>query len=131
MKYVDLISYKILPGISCTFEYIFVLLFSILVGFCISAVFTLPSIMYLINNSRVGLKETGGLLWPLNTYLGLLMTLISFNPVETGFDIFQNIGQCRFFSCIKSSGRNSCNRNKWNRNQKDWDNFSSLRIYCI
>lgn len=75
----------------------FVLLFSILVGFCISAVITMPSIMYLINNSRVGLKETGGLLWPLNTYLGLLMTLISFNPVETGFDIFQNIGQAHVY----------------------------------
>lgn len=75
----------------------FVLFFSILVGFFISAVITMPSIMYLLNNSRVGLKETSGLLWPLNTYLGLLMTLISFNPVETGFDIFQNIGQAHVY----------------------------------
>lgn len=75
----------------------FALFFSILVGFFISAVITMPSIMYLLNNSRVGLKETSGLLWPLNTYLGLLMTLISFNPVETGFDIFQNIGQAHVY----------------------------------
>ena len=74
-----------------------ILLISILIGFCMSAVITMPSIMYLLNNSRVGLKETSGLLWPLNTYLGLIMTLISFNPVETGFDIFQNIGQAHVY----------------------------------
>ena len=75
----------------------FVLLFSILIGFCISAVITMPSIIYLLNNSRIGLKETGGLLWPLNTYLGLLMSLISFNPVDTGFDVFQNMGQAHVY----------------------------------
>ena len=75
----------------------FVLLFSILIGFCISAVLTIPSIMYLLNNSRIGLKETGGLLWPINAYFGLLMSLISFNPVDTGFDMFQNMGQAHVY----------------------------------
>ena len=73
------------------------LLIPLIIGFLISAVITLPSMMYLLNNSRVGSTNLDGVLWPLNTYIGLFMSLISFNPVETGFDIFQNLGQAHVY----------------------------------
>ncbi len=73
------------------------LLLPLIVGFLISAIVTLPSMMYLLNNSRVGVSSFDGVLWPLNTYIGLLMSLISLNPVETGFDIFQNAGQAHVY----------------------------------
>lgn len=73
------------------------LLIPLIVGFLISAVITLPSMMYLLSNSRVGSNNYEGLFWPLNTYIGLFMSLVSLNPIETGFDIFQNVGQAHAY----------------------------------
>ena len=79
------------------FKDFIILLVALIIGFLISAIVTLPSMMYLLNNSRVGTTNDSGVFWPINTYIGLLMSLISFNPVETGFDIFQNSGQAHVY----------------------------------
>lgn len=67
-----------------------ILLLYIVVGFMISAVITLPSMMYLLNNSRVGDNSGTSLLWPFNSYAGMYMSLISFYPAEIIPNMFQN-----------------------------------------
>lgn len=58
----------------------FVLLGCLIVGYLISAVITLPSIMYTLNNSRVRSNEAAGFFWQRNVYAGLYVSLISYIP---------------------------------------------------
>ena len=60
----------------------FLVLSGILLGALISAVVTLPSIIYLLSNSRVGNNENLAFLWDKKVYFGLYMSLLSFNPVD-------------------------------------------------
>lgn len=73
----------------CILKDFFILLGCLLIGFMISAVITLPSIYYVIHNSRISESIDVGVFWPFKTYIGLLMSLISLNPVNTGFSYFQ------------------------------------------
>lgn len=68
----------------------FILFFCLLIGFFISAIITLPSIMYLLNNSRIGESSSNDVLWSFNTYAGLYMSLISFYPSGIINNIFQS-----------------------------------------
>lgn len=58
----------------------FTLLLALVIGFMISAIITVPSMMYVLSNSRVGVKETGGLFWQRNVYAGLWASLTSYIP---------------------------------------------------
>ena len=54
------------------------------IGFLLSAVVIIPAALYILQNSRVGVNETGFMLWDLNVYLGLLInTIVSPFPVYT------------------------------------------------
>ena len=76
----------------------FSFLFFIFVGFSLSAIITLPSMMYLLNNSRIGAMSYNGIFWPFKSYIAIFMTLISLNPVDTGLSLFQGYGQAHEYS---------------------------------
>lgn len=77
----------------------FTLLLALVIGFMISAIITVPSMMYVLNNSRVGAKETGGLFWQRNVYAGLWASLTSYIPwtLDTIFKT-TNGGHDNFYS---------------------------------
>ena len=56
------------------------LLICLLVGFFISSVITLPSIVYLLNNPRIGSNETYSVFWYPRVYVGLYSSLTTFIP---------------------------------------------------
>lgn len=70
----------------------FILLGCLILGFMISAFITLPSMYYLIHNSRISQNYLEDPFWPLNAYACLLMSLISLNPVSSGYSLFQISG---------------------------------------
>ena len=74
-----MLEIKMKKDIKIIFKDFFILLGCLIVGFMISAIITLPSIMYLLNNPRVGAND-GGLLWQRNTYAGLYMSITSYIP---------------------------------------------------
>lgn len=55
------------------------LLLAYIVGFLISAIVSLPAIMYVLGNSRIGKANGNDLFWPLNVYFGILINFISVN----------------------------------------------------
>lgn len=57
-------------------------------GFLISGIVTIPSMLMVFNNNRLGEKEAFSLLWDKNVYFGLYMSLVSFNPVDISGNIF-------------------------------------------
>ena len=77
----------------------FTLLLALVIGFMISAIITVPSMMYVLSNSRVGAKETGGLFWQRNVYAGLWASLTSYIPwtLDTIFKT-TNGGHDNFYS---------------------------------
>ena len=77
----------------------FTLLLALVIGFMISAIITVPSMMYVLSNSRVGVKETGGLFWQRNVYAGLWASLTSYIPwtLDTIFKT-TNGGHDNFYS---------------------------------
>ena len=77
----------------------FKLLICLIIGFIISAVITLPSIMYILTNSRIGSNDTSGLFWQRNTYAGLYASLTSYIPwmLDTIFKT-TNGGHDNFYS---------------------------------
>ena len=83
-----MLEIKMKKDIKIIFKDFFILLGCLIVGFMISAIITLPSIMYLLNNSRVGINSDDGILWQRNTYAGIYMSLISPNIFGIGGNIF-------------------------------------------
>lgn len=77
----------------------FILLGSLLLGFMMSAVITLPSMMYLLNNPRVG-ETSEGLFWQRNTYYGLFMSLVTYIPwtKDNMFMIAAGSGHDKYYS---------------------------------
>lgn len=52
----------------------------LIVGFMIGSMITLPSMIYIFNNSRVGVNETNDLFWQRNVYAGLWSSLTIYIP---------------------------------------------------
>ena len=77
----------------------FTLLLVLVIGFMISAIITVPSMMYVLSNSRVGATETDGLFWQRNVYAGLCASLTSYIPwtLDTIFKT-TNGGHDNFYS---------------------------------
>ncbi len=66
----------------------FILLFSLLAGFMISAIVVLPGIISILGNPRLGSISYNDYKWDRNVYYGLLMSLSSLNPVDIEGNIF-------------------------------------------
>lgn len=56
------------------------LLICLIVGFFISSIITLPSMVYLLNNPRIGSNETYSIFWYPRVYVGLYSSLTTFIP---------------------------------------------------
>ena len=65
------------------------------VGFFISAIITLPGILALLSNPRVGNAGEFSLFWNLNTYIGIVTTMFTSPfPLFTGYgNLFQGVSQ--------------------------------------
>jgi len=79
-------------NIRLIFKDFVMLLYSLTIGFLISAFVCVPAIIYILNNSRVGTGDSG-IFWDNNVYYGLIMTLTSMNPIDTGWDIFNTTNE--------------------------------------
>ncbi len=63
-----------------TFNDFISLLVCLIIGFFISSVITLPSMVYLLNNPRIGSNETYSIFWYPRVYVGLYSSLTTFIP---------------------------------------------------
>ena len=75
------------------------LLICLIVGFFISSVITLPSMVYLLNNPRIGSNEAYSIFWYPRVYVGLYSSLTTFIPWQIN-PIFktQNQGHDNLYS---------------------------------
>ncbi len=77
-----------------------VLFISLIIGTLISAIALLPSIMYLIGNTRLGDNGSNSLFWQRNTYTAIFTTFTTYIPwsLDTMFKTTTNGGHDYFFS---------------------------------